>query len=65
MDRIVEAASRIAGDRRRPWRILRVRNALSKQPTFEWLPNPFEEGFRKLFRLQRAGMTVSYKRKKS
>ena len=60
----IKAASRLAGDRKRPWRILRVRNALSKQPTFEWLPNPLEEGFRKLFRLRRAGMTVSYKRKK-
>ena len=47
------------------WRILRVRNALSEQPEFDWLPNPFEEGFRKYFYLHRGGMMVSYRRKKT
>ncbi len=47
------------------WRILRVRNALSEQPEFDWLPNPFEEGFRKYFHLHRGGMMVSYRRKKT
>jgi hypothetical protein len=42
----IEAASRFAS-KRQPWCILRVRNALSEKPAFEWLPNPFEEGFRK------------------
>lgn len=61
----IEAASRFAGDARRPWRILRVRDALSDSPSFEWLPNPFEPDFRKLFRFEKAGMTVIYVRKKS
>lgn len=47
------------------WRILRVRNALSEQPEFDWLPNPFEEGFRKYFHLHRGGMMVSYRREKT
>lgn len=46
-------------------RILRVRDALSDTPAFEWLPNPFEPDGRKLFRLEKAGMTVVYVRKKS
>ncbi len=61
----IEAASRLARSRSQPWRILRVGNALSDQPTFEWLPNPFQEGFRKHFRLRKGGMMVSYARKKS
>ena len=60
----IEAATRIArrrGDTWR-WRILRVRNALSKNPEIDWLPNPFEEGFKKCYRLHRGGMFVSYAR---
>ncbi len=60
----IQAASRYAGDRYHSWRILRVGNALTAIPQFEWLPNPFEEGFRNYFRLQKAGMAVSYARKK-
>ena len=45
------------------WRILRVRNALSQQPEFDWLPNPFEDGFRNRFRLHQGGMRVSYARR--
>ena len=47
------------------WRILRVRNALSDQPEFDWLPNPFEKGSIKLFRLHKGGMRVSYTLKKT
>ena len=47
------------------WRILRVRNALSDQPEFDWLPNPFEEKYKGFFRLHRDGMKVSYTRKKT
>ena len=39
----IEAASRFAQARGERWRILRVRNALSDQPEFDWLPNPFEK----------------------
>ena len=48
----IEAATRFARKRKRGgrWRILRVRNALSVQPEFDWLPNPFEEGFKENFR---------------
>ena len=41
---------------------LGVRNALSRDPQFDWLPNPFEEGFRKHYRLHQGGMIVSYVR---
>ena len=59
----INAASNLAG-RGGKWRILRVRNALSDQPEFDWLPNPFEDEFKHFFRLHRGGMTVSYTRKK-
>lgn len=58
----IEAASRLARVKDGRWRILRVCNALTEHPTFEWLPNPFEEGFRKHFRLRKGGMMVSYAR---
>lgn len=61
----IEAASRLARSRERLWRILRVLNALSDNPTFEWLPNPFEEGFRRHFWLRKGGMVVSYARRGS
>ena len=60
----IEAAIRFARPRRGRWRILRVRNALSDQPEFDWLPNPFQEGFKDRFRLRDGGMRVSYRRKK-
>ena len=60
----IKAANRLARERGGRWRILRVRNVLSEQPEFDWLPNPFEEGFRKHFRLHRGGMLVSYTPKK-
>ena len=44
------------------WRILRVLNARSDQPEFEWLPNPFEYGRREFYRFHRGGMRVSYSR---
>ena len=56
----IRAANRLARERGGRWRILRVRNVLSERPEFDWLPNPFEEGFRKHFRLHRGGMFVSY-----
>ena len=62
----IQAATDIA--RRRSdklrWRILRVRNALSRHPEFDWLPNPFEDGFRNRFRLHQGGMLVSYVRRR-
>ena len=60
----IEAASRLARTRGSVWRILRIGSALSDEPEFEWLPNPFQEGFRKHFRLRKGGMMVSYARKK-
>ena len=56
----IKAATRLARARGGRWRILRVRNVLSERPEFDWLPNPFEEGFREHFRLHRGGMVVSY-----
>ena len=62
----IEAATRIARRRGNSWRwrVLRVREALSAEPVVDWLPNPFEEGFRKHYRLHRGGMGVSYARKR-
>ena len=60
----IEAATRLARTRGGGrWRILRVRQALSSQPEFDWLPNPFQEGFKQYFRLQKGGMRVSYRYK--
>ena len=61
----INTATRLARARGGLWRILRVRNALSDQPEFDWLPNPFEEGSSKLFRLHRGGMMVSYTRRET
>lgn len=59
----IKAANRLARERGGRWRILRVRNALSDRPEFDWLPNPFEDGFRERFRLHQGGMRVSYSRR--
>ena len=59
----IEAAIRFARSNHDQWRILRVWNALSDNPEFDWLPNPFQEGFKDRFRLQDGGMSVSYRRK--
>lgn len=61
----IRAASSLAGLPDQPWRILRITNALSAKPTFEWLPNPFEVGSRQYYRLQKGGMRVFYDREKS
>ena len=62
----IEAALRIAQRSSEPseqWRVLRVRRALSEEPKFDWLPNPFKEGFDKYFRRSWSGMRVSYRLK--
>jgi len=59
----IKAASRIAQSSSEQWRVLRVRQALSEEPKFDWLPNPFKEGFGKHFRLSSSGMWVSYRLK--
>ena len=61
----INAATRLARKRGWLWRILRIRNALSGRPEFDWLPNSFEEGFGKHFRLRRGGMMVTYARRKA
>ena len=58
----IKAAYRLAGQRGGRWRILRIRNARSDRPEVDWLPNPFEDGFKELYRLHRGGMRVSYSR---
>ena len=58
----IRAANRLAQKRGQRWLILRVLYALSGKPKFEWLPNPFENGSKELFRLHRGGMRVSYSR---
>lgn len=59
----IKAAIRIAQSSSEQWRVLRVRRALSEEPKFDWLPNPFKEGFGKHFRLSSSGMWVSYRLK--
>lgn len=59
----IEAAIRIAQSSSEQWRVLRVRRALSEEPKFDWLPNPFKEGFGKHFRRSWRGMWVSYRLK--
>ena len=59
----IEAATRFARERGGIWKILRIRNVLSVEPAFDWLPNPFEEGFKEYFHLQQGGMRISYMRK--
>ena len=61
----IGAATRLARGRGGRWRILRVRQALSSSPEFDWLPNPFQEGFKQHFRLHKGGMRVSYRRKRA
>ena len=61
----INAATRLARKRGWCWRILRIRSALSERPEFDWLPNPFERGFGKHFRLRRGGMMVSYIRNRT
>ena len=58
----LNAASRIAPSRDQLWRILRVRQALSKRPECDWLPNPFEPGARERLRVLQSGVTVEYER---
>ena len=57
---INEATRLAAGEPNNRWRILRIRDALSCQPKFEWLPNPWHDGFAKHYRLLKGGMRVSY-----
>ena len=56
----INVASRLANRKDRRWRILRVRQALTEEPEFDWLPNPFEDGASKRLRLQSGSMTVAY-----
>jgi len=59
----VAAARRMAVGKDERWRILRVRRVLTKQPEYDWLPNPFEPGAGQRLRLRQGGMTVDYKPK--
>ena len=61
----IRAASHLSGMKAKRWRILRISKALSGAPTFEWLPNPFDDEAKGLFRLTRTGMTVTYSRKET
>ena len=55
----IRAATQLA--RRGQWRILRIRDTLSAQPEFHWLPNPFEEKHRDRYVIHKGGMRVSYR----
>ena len=57
---INEATRLAAGEPNNRWRILRVRDALSCQPKFEWLPNPWHDGSTRLYRIMNGGIRVSY-----
>ena len=57
----VRAAHSLAGQQRASWYVLRVRNALSTQPEFDWLPNPFEYEHSDRYLLKDAGTRVAYR----
>ena len=60
----INEATRLAkGEPNNRWRILRIRDALSCQPKFEWLPNPWHDGSARHYRLLKGGIRVSYFRK--
>ena len=61
----IEAASRLAGNKTRLWRILRIREALSGSPNFDWLPNPFDTEHRAFYRIDRRTARITYARKHS
>ncbi|MDE2675788.1 MAG: DUF3883 domain-containing protein, partial [Paracoccaceae bacterium] len=62
----IEASVRFANQNQLGlWRILRIRNTLSKNPNFDWLPNPFEEEYKDRFRFKENGMRLSYRPMKS
>jgi hypothetical protein len=60
----IEAASRLAGNKTKLWRILRIREVLSASPKFDWLPNPFEAEHRAYYRIDRSTARVTYARKR-
>ncbi len=53
-------ANQFAHDPKNRWLILMVKNALAERPDFEWLPNPFEEKYKKLYRIKDSGSWVTY-----
>ena len=57
------AARHLAGSKEKRWLFLRVRQAFSNRPEFDWLPNPFEPAGRSL-ELRHGSMTVDYGRAK-
>jgi len=59
----INAATRFANRRGGRWVILRVNGALER-PTFELLPNPFEERYKQKYLLHEGGMRVSYRPKR-
>jgi hypothetical protein len=61
----IEAASRLVGNKSKVWCILRIRQAFSSAPEYDWLPNPFETENRPLFRMDKTGTRVSYVRKRN
>lgn len=57
---INEATRLAAREPNNRWRILRIRDARSCQPKFEWLPNPWHDGSTQYYRIMKGGIRVSY-----
>lgn len=57
---INEATRLAAGEPNNRWRILRIRDALSCQPKFEWLPNPWHDESTRHYRIMNGGIRVTY-----
>ncbi len=57
----VELALDVANRRKKEFVILHVLNALSENPIFRLLPNPYSKKFKSKYRFEEAGLRVKYK----
>ncbi len=58
----VAKAMEVANKKRMRFVILRVLNALSTEPTFDVLPNPYEPSSKELYSIEEGGLRVRYRR---
>jgi len=52
----------VANKKRTCFVILRVLNALSTEPTFDVLPNPYDPSTKGLYSIEEGGLRVRYRR---
>ena len=56
----VRLAIEKAGKRKEVFQIIHVLNALSTEPQFRFLPNPYDKKYRTKFRFEEAGLRIRY-----